>query len=80
MAIHELNQTEIREVSGALTLSLGTSTFSLDLNDLLGDALGSVNTLIDDVQTTLGGLLAQVPVIPAITIPGLGLTIGLTIA
>lgn len=77
MAIQELNNAEIETVAGGLSIGLGP--ISLDLNALSSALTGSINGLVDGLQSFVGALLAKLPALPVITIPFLGLTIDLTI-
>ena len=79
MAMQELNAAEIAEVSGGLTLNLGTTALAIDLNSVVDNLQTSLNGIIDGVQVFIGGLLAKLPTLPTITIPALGLSINLSI-
>jgi hypothetical protein len=79
MAIQELNQVEINEVAGGLTINLGTAPISIDLNALIDNLQGTLNGVVDGVQSFIGSLLAKLPTIPVISIPALGLIINLSI-
>ena len=91
MAIRELNQTELDTVAGGLTLGFGLGGLTLDLGAILGNTKmalnglidsglqATVNSVIDGLQAKVEGVLVLVPALPTITVPLLGLTIGLSI-
>lgn len=79
MAMQELNSLEINEIAGGLTIGTGTGALTFDLNGMIDNLQSTLNGILDSLQGQLNTVVDKVPGLPPITIPGLGLTIALTL-
>ena len=71
MAMQNLNQVEINEVSGALSLTLSLGSLTIDPASIISSAVSSA-------ESTVSTVLGMLPPLPTFTIPLVNVSVGAT--